>query len=50
MRACTSVIMPVRNGAVFITEAVSSALAELGEDDEVVVFADHGATILRGRS
>jgi hypothetical protein len=40
--------MPVRNSAVFITEAVSSA--ELGEDDEVVVVADHGATTLRRRS
>ena len=50
MRACTSVIMPVRNGAVFIAEAISSALAALGEDDEVVVVADEGSTTLRARS
>jgi glycosyltransferase involved in cell wall biosynthesis len=40
MPGCTSVIMPVRNGAAFIAEAISSALAQLGEGDEVVVVDD----------
>jgi glycosyltransferase involved in cell wall biosynthesis len=41
MRACTSVIMPVRNGAAFVSEAISSALAQLGGGDEIVVVDDN---------
>ena len=40
MRACTSVIMPVCNGAAFITEAITSALPQLQERDEIVVIDD----------
>jgi glycosyltransferase involved in cell wall biosynthesis len=43
MRACTSVIMPVFNGAAFIKEAISSALPQLQDRDEIVVV-DDGST------
>ena len=43
MLACTSVIIPVRNGAAFIAEAMSSALLQLGEGDEIIVV-DDGST------
>lgn len=36
----TSVIVPVRNGAAFVGEAVASALAQLEIDDEVIVIDD----------
>jgi glycosyltransferase involved in cell wall biosynthesis len=36
----TSVIIPVRNGANFLAEAVSSALAQLGPRDQVLVVWD----------
>ena len=36
----TSVIIPVRNGAVFVGEAVASALGQLNDGDEVVVVDD----------
>ena len=32
--------MPVRNGAPFIAEAISSALTQLGDEDEIVVIND----------
>jgi glycosyltransferase involved in cell wall biosynthesis len=32
--------MPVRNGATFIAEAISSALVQLGDTDEIVVVDD----------
>jgi glycosyltransferase involved in cell wall biosynthesis len=37
---CTSVIMPVRNGARFVEEAVDSALRQLAAEDEIVVVDD----------
>jgi glycosyltransferase involved in cell wall biosynthesis len=37
---CTSVIVPVRNGAAFIGQAVASALAQLDGIDEVIVVDD----------
>lgn len=36
----TSVIIPVRNGATFIAEAVTSALAQLDAHDEIIVVDD----------
>jgi glycosyltransferase involved in cell wall biosynthesis len=36
----TSVIIPVRNGAAFVCEAVASALAQLNGGDEVIVVDD----------
>jgi len=39
----TSVIMPVLNGAPFITEAVNSVLSQLGNSDELLVI-DDGST------
>lgn len=36
----TSVIIPVRNGARFVAEAVHSVLDQLGADDEVLVVDD----------
>lgn len=36
----TSVVMPVRNGARFIEEAVDSALRQLSPEDEVVIVDD----------
>ncbi len=36
----TSVIVPVRNGAAFVGEAVASALDQLEMDDEVIVVDD----------
>jgi glycosyltransferase involved in cell wall biosynthesis len=36
----TTVIVPVRNGAAFVGEAVGSALAQLGGGDEVIVVDD----------
>ena len=38
-----SVILPVRNGAAFIEQAIASALTQLSADDEVVVV-DNGST------
>src|SRR5688500_3708111 len=38
-----SVILPVRNGAAFIEQAIASALPQLSADDEVVVV-DNGST------
>ena len=43
MRACTSVVIPVRNGAAFIVEAISSALSQLQGRDEIIVV-DDGST------
>lgn len=43
MDFCTSVIIPVRNGAAYISEAMSSALAQLDNKDELVVV-DDGST------
>ena len=36
-----SVIMPVRNGRKFVSEAIASVLQQFGPDDEVVVVDDH---------
>lgn len=36
----TSVIIPVRNGADLIGEAIASALAQLGDGDEIIVVDD----------
>jgi glycosyltransferase involved in cell wall biosynthesis len=44
----TSVIIPVRNGAAFIVEAIASALPQLKAGDEIVVV-DDGSTDVRGR-
>src|SRR5947207_2665759 len=38
-----SVILPVRNGAAFVGQAIASALSQLVEDDEIVVV-DNGST------
>lgn len=38
-----SVIVPVRNGAAYIAEAIGSALPQLSADDEIVVV-DNGST------
>ena len=43
MKPETSVIIPVRNGAKFVTQAIASVLAQLPEDDEVVAV-DDGST------
>jgi glycosyltransferase involved in cell wall biosynthesis len=40
MRIGTSVVVPVRNGQRFILEAVSSALDQLSDQDEVIVVDD----------
>src|SRR5438477_190200 len=40
MRPETSVIVPVRNGARFIAEAIASVLEQLGDGDEVLVIDD----------
>jgi len=40
MGTTTSVIVPVRNGAAFVGEAVASALGQLGDDDEIIVVDD----------
>jgi glycosyltransferase involved in cell wall biosynthesis len=40
MNLRTNVIMPVRNGAPFIEEAIRSALPQLAIDDEVIVVDD----------
>jgi glycosyltransferase involved in cell wall biosynthesis len=40
MTVGTSVIIPVRNGSNFLAEAVESALAQLGPNDEVIVVWD----------
>jgi glycosyltransferase involved in cell wall biosynthesis len=40
MNGRTSVIVPVRNGVRFITEAVDSVLPQLARDDEIVVIDD----------
>ncbi|MBV8592129.1 MAG: glycosyltransferase [Acetobacteraceae bacterium] len=39
----TSVIIPVRNGAKFVVQAIISVLEQLGEDDELLVV-DDGST------
>jgi len=36
----TSVIMPVRNGALYVAEAIESVLAEIGDRDEVIAIDD----------
>ena len=38
-----SVILPVRNGAAYISEAIGSALRQLAADDEIIVI-DNGST------
>jgi glycosyltransferase involved in cell wall biosynthesis len=43
MKPETSVIIPVRNGARFVGEAITSVLAELRDGDEVLVI-DDGST------
>src|SRR3978361_982737 len=43
MRACTSVVIPVRNGAAFIVESIFSALSQLQGRDEIIVV-DDGST------
>jgi glycosyltransferase involved in cell wall biosynthesis len=43
MRPETSVIIPVRNGARFVAEAIASALEQLGDGDEVLAV-DDGST------
>jgi glycosyltransferase involved in cell wall biosynthesis len=43
MTASTSVIMPVRNGATHITEAIASVLDQLDRQDELIVV-DDGST------
>jgi glycosyltransferase involved in cell wall biosynthesis len=40
MSGATSVILPVRNGARFVREAIESALVQLSADDEVIVVDD----------
>ena len=40
MNSRTSVIMPVRNGARFISEALNSVLQQLAPDDEVIIVDD----------
>jgi glycosyltransferase involved in cell wall biosynthesis len=40
MSACTSIIVPVRNGAKFIREAIVSALPQLASSDEIIVVDD----------
>ncbi len=39
----TSVIIPIRNGAKFVTQAIASVLTQLGESDEVLAV-DDGST------
>lgn len=43
MTETQSVIVPVRNGANYIAEALRSALGQLGPDDEIIVI-DNGST------
>jgi glycosyltransferase involved in cell wall biosynthesis len=43
MGANTSVIMPVRDGAAFIAEAIQSALVQLAQTDEIIVVDDHSS-------
>ena len=43
MSPSTSVIMPVRNGAPFIAEAMQSALVQLALTDELIVVDDHSS-------
>jgi len=43
MRPETSVIIPVRNGARFVAEAIASVLMQLGDGDEVLAI-DDGST------
>jgi glycosyltransferase involved in cell wall biosynthesis len=40
MPSSTTVIIPVRNGAEFIAEAIASALVQLGGTDEILVIDD----------
>ena len=39
----TSVIIPVLNGERFVRQAIESALAQLGKDDEIIII-DNGST------
>jgi glycosyltransferase involved in cell wall biosynthesis len=54
MGGTTSVIVPVRNGASFVGEAVASALGQLDAGDEIIVVddasTDHTQTVLAGIS
>jgi glycosyltransferase involved in cell wall biosynthesis len=43
MNPSTSVIMPVRNGAAFIAEAMASALVQIDQADELIVVDDHSS-------
>jgi glycosyltransferase involved in cell wall biosynthesis len=43
MGSSTSVIMPVRNGAVYIAEAAVSVLAQIDQDDELIIIDDHSS-------
>jgi glycosyltransferase involved in cell wall biosynthesis len=47
IKMSTSVIIPVRNGAQFIAEAVDSALQQLALDDEVIVVDDKSTDMTR---
>jgi glycosyltransferase involved in cell wall biosynthesis len=47
-RQSTSVVIPVRNGAQFIEEAIASALPQLASDDEVLVVDDASTDGSRG--
>jgi glycosyltransferase involved in cell wall biosynthesis len=40
MTGCTNVILPVRNGARYVAEAIRSVLVQLDEDDELIVIDD----------
>jgi glycosyltransferase involved in cell wall biosynthesis len=48
MRVCTSVILPVRDGARFVGEAIVSALLQLDPTDEVIVVDDASRDQTRG--
>jgi len=43
MNPSTSVIIPVRNGAAFVAEAMDSALLQLDQADELIVVDDHSS-------
>ena len=42
-RLSTAVIMPVRNGELYVAQAIDSVLAELDDKDEIIVI-DDGST------
>lgn len=48
MNPQTSIIIPVRDGARFIVEAIASVLAQAHETDEVIVVDDHSRDATRG--